>query len=214
MTTVIFAPHDDHGSDRVRPVDAVRRCRAMTTTAHHDPSPAAAEIAELLTEFDRATAYTESLWADLTVEEVHWRPRAESSAIGWHLGHQAAVLHYMVRNLTAAEPPIDADLDRLMDSATPEPDRGDLPDLARLRSYRTIAAERLHVRMNDIASGRVGAPTQLGRVATGLIIAVTNHEYQHSQWIGEVRSDDLGHSLPPRPTSDRLVEVQGYLMIG
>ena len=36
-----------------------------------------------------------------------------------------------------------AELDRLMDSATPEPERGDLPDLARLRSYRTIAAERL-----------------------------------------------------------------------
>lgn len=179
----------------------------MTTTADGD------EIGELLAEFDRATAHTDALWLDLTPDEVNWRPHENSSAIGWHLGHQAAVLHYMVRNLTAAEPPIDPELDRLMDSATPEPDRGDLPDLDRLRSFRTTAAERLHVRMDAIARGDVGAPRQLARVATGLIIAVTNHEYQHSQWIGEVRSDDLGKALPPRPTSDRLVEVDGYLMI-
>ena len=95
-------------------------------------------IAELLVEHDRAVAYTDELWADLTQDEVHWRPSPNSSAIGWHLGHQAAVSHYMVRNLTAAEPPIDDALDRLMDSATSEPDRGDLPDLARLRGYRTL----------------------------------------------------------------------------
>lgn len=34
----------------------------------------------------------------------------------------------MVRNLTAAEPSIDPELERLMDTVTPEPDRGDLPD--------------------------------------------------------------------------------------
>ncbi len=177
----------------------------MTATRH--------EIPDLLAEFDRATAYTDSLWADLTVDEVHWRPNEHSSAIGWHLGHQAAVAHYMVRNLTAAEPPLDAELDRLMDSATPEPERGVLPDLDRLHSYRTRTAERLHVRMGDIASGAVGAPHQLAHIAVGLIIAVTNHEYQHSQWIGEVRSQDLGRSLPDRPASDLLGEVDGYLMI-
>jgi hypothetical protein len=171
------------------------------------------EIPELLAEYDRATAYTDLLWADLTVDEVHWRAHENSSAIGWHLGHQAAVAHYMVRNLTAAEPPLDVELDRLMDSATPEPDRGDLPDLDRLRAYRDRAAERLHVRMTDIATGAVGAPQQLAHVAVGLIIAVTNHEYQHSQWIGEVRSRDLGHPLPDRPTSDLLSEIDGYLMI-
>jgi len=171
------------------------------------------DIPQLLAEFDRATAYTDSLWADLTVDEVHWRPHENSSAIGWHLGHQAAVSHYLVRNLTAAEPPLDAELDRLMDSATPEPERGDLPDLDRLRAYRDRAAERLRVRMGNIASGAVGAPQQLAHVAVGLIIAVTNHEYQHSQWIGEVRSRDLGHPLPDRPTSDLLSEIDGYLII-
>jgi len=48
----------------------------------------------------------------------------------------------------------------------------------------------------------------------GLLLAVTNHEYQHSQWIGEVRSRDLGHPLPSRPTSDLLTEIDGYLVVG
>lgn len=171
-------------------------------------------IAQLLVEHDRAVAYTDELWTDLTQEEVQWRPSPQSSAIGWHLGHQAAVSHYMVRNLTAAEPPIDDALDRLMDSATAEPDRGDLPDLVRLRHYRRTAAERLHHRIGNIASGNVGAPQQLEYIAVGLLLAVTNHEYQHSQWIGEVRSSDLGHALPERPTSDLLTEIDGYLVIG
>ncbi|WP_394938413.1 DinB family protein [uncultured Ilumatobacter sp.] len=171
-------------------------------------------IAELLVEHDRAVAYTDELWADLTQDEVHWRSSPNSSAIGWHLGHQAAVSHYMVRNLTAAEPPIDDALDRLMDSATSEPDRGDLPDLARLRGYRNSAAERLHLRIGNIAAGDVGAPQQLEFIAIGLVLAVTNHEYQHSQWIGEVRARDLGHHLPNRPTSDLLTEIDGYLVVG
>jgi hypothetical protein len=171
-------------------------------------------IAELLVEHDRAVAYTDELWTDLSDDEVRWRPSPQSSAIGWHLGHQAAVSHYMVRNLIAAEPPIDAALDRLMDSATPEPDRGDLPDLARLRAYRTTASERLQLRIGNIASGDVGAPAQLSHIAVGLLLAVTNHEYQHSQWIGEVRSRDLGHALPDRPTSRLLTEIDGYLVVG
>lgn len=170
-------------------------------------------IADLLAEHDRAIAYTDELWADLTEEEVQWRPSLQSSAIGWHLGHQAAVSHFMVRNLTAAEPPIDDALDRLMDSATAEPDRGDLPDLDRLRSYRTTASERLHLRIGNIARGDVGAPAQLSHVAVGLLLAVTNHEYQHSQWIGEVRSRDLGHALPDRPTSALITEIDGYLVV-
>jgi len=172
------------------------------------------DIAPLLAEFDRAVAYTDALWADLTQDEVHWRPSENSSAIGWHLGHQAAVSHYMVRNLTAAEPPLDADLDVLMDSATAEPLRGALPDLARLRAYRDASADRLRFRIGNIESGDVGAPNQLRRIATGLLIAVTNHEYQHSQWIGEVRIHDLGRSLPERPTSDLLAEIDGYLVVG
>ena len=177
-------------------------------------SPRQPDLSDLLREFDRATAYTDDLWSDLTSDEVHWRPHENSSAIGWHLGHQAAVCHYMVRNLTAAEPPLDAELDRLMDSATPEPDRGSLPGVDRLRSYREQSAERLHVRIGAIAAGEVGAPAQLSRIASGLVIAVTNHEYQHSQWIAEVRERDLGHPLPDRPTSDLLTELDGYLVLG
>ena len=171
-------------------------------------------IPDLLAEFDRAKAYTDAMWGDLTLEEVHWRPEPESSAIGWHLGHQAAVSHFMVRNLTAAEPSLDPELDRLMDSSTPEPDRGDLPGLDRLRSYRDAAAARLHVRTRAIANGDVGAPSQLEHVALNLLVAVTNHEYQHTQWIGEVRSRDLGHALPDRPSGDLLTEIDGYLVVG
>jgi hypothetical protein len=51
-------------------------------------------------------------------------------------------------------------------------------------------------------------------VAATLLVAVINHEYQHDQWISEVRSRDLGHQLPPRPTSDALSELDGYLVVG
>ena len=170
-------------------------------------------IEDLLDEYDRALDYSDSLWLDLTEEEVHWRPHEESSAIGWHLGHQPAVAHYMVRNLTAAEPSPDPDLDRLMDSATPERDRGDLPPLDRLRAYREAVADRVRFRIGAIASGDVGAPAQLGLVARGLLVAVINHEYQHDQWIGEVRSGDLGKELPPRPTSPLLSTIDGYLVV-
>lgn len=173
----------------------------------------ATSIAELLVEYDRALAYTDSLWRDLSVEEVHWRPVERSSAIGWHLGHQAAVAHYLVRNLTAAEPLIDPELDALMDSATDEPERGVLPDLDRLGRYRSTVAERMHVRIGDIDAGDVGAPNQLRIIATGLLVAVINHEYQHSKWIGEVRSEQLGKALPAAPTSDRLETVDGYLVV-
>lgn len=92
-------------------------------------------VPELLVEYDRALAYTDELWLDLKADEVRWRPHEQSSAIGWHLGHQAAVAHFMVRNLTAAEPSPDAELEPLMDSATPEQGRGELPDLGRLADF-------------------------------------------------------------------------------
>ena len=40
----------------------------------------------LLDEYDRAVAWTDSMWIDLSAKQVAWRPHAESSAIGWHLG--------------------------------------------------------------------------------------------------------------------------------
>ncbi len=171
------------------------------------------ELNALLREYERARAYTDQLWKDLTPSEVTWRPHENSSAIGWHLGHQAHVAHFMIRNLTAAEPSPDPELDGLMDSAHPEQFRDALPTVERLTVFRDTVAERVHARIGDIASGNVGAPTQMTMVGTTLLTALINHEYQHDQWIGEVRSRDLGHSLPDDPTADGLGRVDGYLVL-
>ena len=171
-------------------------------------------LTELLDEYTTALAYTEDLWRDLSVDEVHWRPVPESSAIGWHLGHQAAVAHYMVRNLTAAEPSPNGDLDSLMDGATEERQRGDLPDLPVIGEYRNAVAERVRYRVGNIDRGEVGAPKQLRRIAENMMIAIINHEYQHAKWIGETRSEKFGHALPELPTSDRLSVIEGYVMVG
>ncbi len=178
-------------------------------TASPQPS-----LAELLVEYDRALAYTADLWSDLTPDEVAWRPNEESSAIGWHLGHQPAVAHFMVRNLTAAEARLDPELDALMDSATAEADRGELPDLPRLTDYRDAVAERVRFRIGAIDRGEVGAPAQLRLIAHNLLIAVINHEYQHDKWVGEVRSEAHGRDLPEPPTSPFLDTVDGYLVVG
>ena len=170
-------------------------------------------IDALLREYDRARAYTDDLWKDLTPDEVTWRPHQDSSAIGWHLGHQAHVAHFMIRNLTAAEPSPDPELDALMDSANPEKFRGTLPTVKRLAEFRDTVAERVHARIGDIAAGRVGAPAQLTVVTTHLLTTLINHEYQHDQWIGEVRAADLGHPLPPDPDSEHLRRIDGYLCI-
>lgn len=171
-------------------------------------------LADLLVEYDRALAYTTDLCDGLTAEEVSWRPDAESSAIGWHLGHQPAVAHFMVRNLTAAEASLDAELDALMDSATAEADRGDLPDLGRLTDYRDGVAERVRFRIGNIVDGKVGAPNQLRMIAHTLLVAVINHEYQHDKWVGEVRAEAHGRDLPPEPSSPHLQVVDGYLVVG
>ncbi|MFD5633111.1 DinB family protein [Streptomyces sp. NPDC127077] len=171
------------------------------------------DLTALLREYDRARGYTDELWRDLTPDEVIWRPHENSSAIGWHLGHQGHVAHFMIRNLTAAEPSPDPELDGIMDSANPEKFRGALPTVERLAAFRAAVAERVHARIGDIAAGNVGAPTQLTVVATHLMTTLINHEYQHDQWISEVRADDLGHALPPDPESDRLGRVDGYLVL-
>ena len=93
--------------------------------------------------------------------------------IGWHLGHQAHVAHFMIRNLTAAEPSPDPALDGLMDSALPEQFRGALPTVPRLSAFRETVAEHVHARIGDIAAGKVSAPTQLTIVATCLMTALT-----------------------------------------
>jgi len=171
-------------------------------------------LQELLVEHTTALAYTDSLWKDLSQDEVHWRPVPDSSAIGWHLGHQAAVAHFMVRNLTAAEPSPDPGLDSLMDGATAERQRGDLPDLARIGAYRDDVAERVRFWVGKIDRGEVGAPIQLRHIAENMMTAIVNHEYQHAKWIGETRSEKFGRGLPDLPTSDHLTIVEGYVMVG
>lgn len=167
-------------------------------------------LTRLLAEYDLALDYTDQLWRDLTPEEVHWRPVPDSSAIGWHLGHQAAVAHYMMRNLTAAEPSLDPAIDALMDSATEERQRGDLPSVADLAEFRATVADRIRHRVRVIDRGEVGAPIQLRSIAETMLTAIVNHEYQHATWIGEVRGQDLGHPLPEVPQSDLLTELDGY----
>lgn len=100
-----------------------------------------------------------------------------------------------------------------MDSANPEKFRGTLPTVKRLTAFRTTVAERVHARIGDIAAGRVDAPTQLTIVATHLLTALINHEYQHDQWISEVRAGGLGHVLPPDPDSEHLRRIDGYLVV-
>ncbi len=170
-------------------------------------------ISDFLNEYDRALAYTDDLWRDLSADEVVWRPDENSSAIGWHLGHQAHVAHFMVRNLTAAEPSPDPELDDLMDSAQPEMFRGALPTIERLTSFRTTVAERVHARLGDIAGGRVNSPDQMTIVGGHLLTALINHEYQHDQWIAEVRSRNLGHHIPDDPASDAVCRMDGYLVL-
>lgn len=171
------------------------------------------DLLGLLDEYDTALAYTSSLVGDLSEQQIAWRPSENSSGIGWHLGHQAAVGHFMLRNLTAAEPSIDPEIDALMDSATPEVDRRNLPGAAALSDYRHQVAQRVHFRIGQIHAGKVGAPAQLQGIATTMLTAIINHEYQHSKWIGEVREGAHGKALPPSPQSQALREVDGYLMI-
>jgi hypothetical protein len=170
-------------------------------------------LPELLEEYDRALAYTNDLWRDLRPDEVVWRPHADFSPIGWHLGHQAHVAHFMVRNLTAAEPSPDPELGDLLDSASPESARGALPTIERLTEFRTTVAERVRARIGDIAGRRVGAPDQLTAVAGYLLTAIINHEYQHDQWISEVRLQNLGYPVPDDPETDAICRVDGYLLL-
>jgi uncharacterized damage-inducible protein DinB len=171
------------------------------------------DLPELLIEYDRARAYTDALWRDLSSEEVSWRPTPNSSAIGWHLGHQAHVAHFMLRNLTAAEASLNPALDALMDSANPEPGRGNLPSLDQLAAFRAAVAARIHAQMTAIDARHVGAPAQQRAVGRHLLTLLINHEYQHDRWIGEVREHDLGHSLPPEPASACLTLVDNYLTL-
>ncbi len=169
-------------------------------------------LAELLAEHTVSQAYSLALVEDLDEQQLAWRPSDQSSAIAWHLGHQGAVVHYLVRNLTAAEVPFNAAFDQIFDSATPEPARGSLPPLDEIVAYRQAISESTRRVIERIADGAVGAPDQLAIVADRLLRSIIDHEYQHAKWIDEVRSEFT--TLPsPQPASERLVQIDGYWMI-
>jgi len=170
------------------------------------------ELDQLREEYDLARGYTQRLYQDLPEADVLWRPEVNSSAIGWHLGHQAAVNHYLIRNLLDAEVSLNPAFDALFDSATPEANRGDLPPLADIVTYRDRIAERTHARIESILKGERSAAEQLAHVLGPILLGLIHHEYQHDCWIGEMRAT-LGHGAPPDVRSRRVQQVDGYWVL-
>lgn len=169
-------------------------------------------IGSLLVEHAASQAYSLSLIQGLDPNQVNWRPNNNSSAIGWHLGHQAAVVHYLVRNLTAAEPSVDVSFDRLFDSATPEPERGSLPPLKEILEYRAAINTHKDTILNRIADDAGSSPKQLAVVGKRLLLSLIDHDYQHAKWIEEVRNQFLADRMPG-PVSNLVDQVDGYWMI-
>ncbi len=169
-------------------------------------------LIELLSEHTLAQTNSINLIADLTLEQISWRPSEQSSSIAWHLGHQAAVVHYTIRNLTAAEESFEVSFDRVFDSATSEPERGSLPSLVEIQAYRDAISNSTAAVSKRIADGAVGAPKQLTVVAERMLQSLIDHEYQHAKWIEEVRRRFVTTPAPV-PASARLVLVDGYWMI-
>jgi DinB superfamily len=171
------------------------------------------DVDAVVEEYDLARAYTGSLHADLAAADIAWRPCADSSGIGWHLGHQAAVNHFLIRNLLSAEPSLDPALDALFDAATPERDRGVLPPIAVITRYREAVAAATHAVIDRVLGGRVGAPTQLRHILARVLTDAINHEYQHDTWICEVR-EVIGRPVAPPPASVNVTLVEGYWLLG
>lgn len=170
------------------------------------------DLVTLCHEYDLARLYTQSLYEDLLELDVQWRPKPKSSAIAWHLGHQAAVNHFLLRNLFDAEPSIEPRFDALFDAATPEENRGDLPSLADIVAYREAVAARTHARLEELQSGQRAAPSQASHTLRTLLINLINHEYQHDCWIGEMRRT-RGYSVPASVPSQRARQVDGFWML-
>src|SRR4029434_8636530 len=95
-------------------------------------------------EYDRARRYTQSLYADLPEADEQWRPAPKSRGNSWELGHQAVSIHFLRRNLLAAEPSLNPQFDALFDAVTPEEQRGQLPPLSAILAYREAVARHTH----------------------------------------------------------------------
>jgi hypothetical protein len=163
-------------------------------------------------EYDLARRYTQSLYAGLPQADVQWRPAPKSSGIGWHLGHQAAVNHFLLRNLLAAEPSLNPQFDTLFDAATPEEQRGNLPSLSAIIAYRDDVARRTHAHIDALLAGTRLATRQAMYAIGPLLVSLINHEYQHDCWIREVRAM-LGSDKPDAVFSSRVRQVDGYWVL-
>ena len=135
-------------------------------------------------EYDQARCYTHSLYADLSEADVQWRPAPKSSGIGWHLGHQAAINHFLLRNLLAAESSLNPQFDALFDASTPEEQRGHLPSLSAIVAYREEVARRTHAHIHTLLAGTRPAAQQAMYATGPLLVSLINHEYQHDCWGG------------------------------
>jgi hypothetical protein len=163
-------------------------------------------------EYDQARRYTHSLYADLSEADVQWRPAPKSSGIGWHLGHQAAINHFLLRNLLAAESSLNPLFDALFDASTPEEQRGQLPALSAIVAYREEVARRTHAHIHTLLAGMRPAVQQAMHAMGPLLVSLINHEYQHDCWVREVRAL-LGRDTPDRVFSHRVRQMDGYWVL-
>jgi len=171
------------------------------------------ELETLRREYDLARRYTQTLYEDLDDTAVHWRPTPQSSSIAWHLGHQGAVTHVLVRNLIDAEPSLNPQFDRLFDAANPQENRGELPSLAEIVVYRDAVKDRIHAHLSALLDGHRptahGAVQQVVRILGPILMSLINHEYQHDCWIREMRSR-VGRGKPDVVFSHRVCQIDGY----
>ena len=170
------------------------------------------DLETLREEYNLARHYTRTLYEDLPEADAQWRPKPKSSAIAWHLGHQAAVNHFLLRNLFDAEPSIKPHFDAMFDAANPEENRGDLPPVADITAYREAVAARTRARIAEVLDARPAAPAQRAQALRTILINLINHEYQHDCWIGEMRHT-RGYSTPGGVPSQRAQLVDGYWML-
>ena len=153
-------------------------------------------LERLRDEYDLARRYPQSVYTDLPEADVYWRPAPKSSGIGWHLGHQAAINHFLVRNLLAAEPSLNPQLDALFDAATPEEQRGMLPPLPAILTSREAIARRTHAHIEAVLAGTRPAAQPATYAIGALLVSLIHHEYQHDCWVREM------HAVLGRETLD------------
>ena len=171
------------------------------------------DLQNLRDEYNLARRYTQSLYEDLSETQVQWRPSPTGSGIAWHLGHQAATNHVLLRNLIAAEPSLNPTFDAVFDAATAPQTRDHLPCLPDIIAYREAVAARTHAHINSLLTGGStvahDAAHQVGRLLEPLLVSLIHHEYQHDCWIREVRAL-LGCAKPDAVFSRRLRQIDGY----